>query len=66
MNIDGIIVLMSKGIKVNFKLGEYLIEYWGLVYFGKEVLKVDGELIVELCNFKIKFVYEFNIDGKVC
>lgn len=66
MNTDGITVSMSKGIKANFKLGEHLIEYWGSAYSGKEVLKVDGELIAESRNFKTKSVHEFNIDGKSC
>ncbi|NHH89464.1 hypothetical protein [Pseudoalteromonas sp. MB47] len=66
MNTDGITVSMSKGIKANFKLGEHLIEYWGSAYSGKEVLKVDGELIAESCNFKTKSVHKFNIDGKTC
>ncbi len=66
INTDGITVSMSKGIKANFRLGEHFIEYWGSAYSGKEVLKVDGELIAESRNFKTKSVHEFNIDGKAC
>lgn len=61
---ENVEVSMKKGMLFKFHYKNKLITYDCSPLSGKEIVKVDGDIVSESKNYKMSSSHEFSIDGK--